>query len=359
MPLTAIPCLFMRGGTSRGPYVNRKDLPGDRDTLSKVLLAALGAGHPLCIDGIGGSETVTTKVAMLSPSEHAWAEVDFFFAQVGVGEPTVDYSPSCGNILAGVGPAAIEMGLVPALNGETAVKIRNVNTETLVEAMVQTPDRRVEYEGPTAIDGVPGTAAPITLNFMDIIGSKTGALFPTGQAREEIDGITVTCIDVAMPMVVARAADFGLTGYESKAELDENNDFFCRMEPTRCKAGERMGLGDVSSSVIPKFGLLSPPRVDGTVTSRYFMPKACHPSHAVTGAICIAACVVAPGTIADIADASPGGPLEVIRIEHPSGMIDVALDYRLEGGLQLEKAGVLRTARLLMRGEVMVPHELW
>ncbi|MEM7654085.1 MAG: PrpF domain-containing protein, partial [Pseudomonadota bacterium] len=210
MSQTAIPFLFMRGGTSRGPYMDRRALPEDREALSKVLVSLIGSGHPLNIDGIGGGAAVTTKVAMLSPSEDEWADVDYFFAQVSVEDQLVDFKPTCGNILVGVGPAALEMGLVAIQDGETEVRIRAVNTGAKVKATIRTPGGAVEYEGDAAIDGVPGTAAPIDLQFMETVGGITGALFPPGARTDEIDGIRVSCMDVAMPMVIARAEDFGL-----------------------------------------------------------------------------------------------------------------------------------------------------
>ncbi|ESR25524.1 4-oxalomesaconate tautomerase [Lutibaculum baratangense] len=357
---TAIPCLFMRGGTSRGPYMNRADLPEDEATLTEVLATIMGSGHPLEIDGVGGGAAVTSKLAMISPSEHEWADVDYFFAQVMIAERGVDYSPSCGNILSGVGPYAIETGLVPAQDGETTVKIRNTNTGALIEAVVKTPGGEVLYEGDAAIDGVPGTAAPIVLNFMDVIGSKTGKLFPTGNPRDLIDGIEVTCIDVAMPMAIARAEDFGLTGYETKQELDENKAFFERMEPIRRVAGAMMGLGDVSKKVVPKFGLLAKPRAGGAITSRYFVPETCHPSHAVTGAICVGSCVLSPGTVAEGLAAFEPGPTVPIKIEHPMGAIDVQFEGSFgTGDFELRKAGVIRTARKIWKGELYVPKSTW
>ena len=259
----------------------------------------IGAGHPLNIDGIGGGAAVTTKVAMLSHSDDDWAEVDYFFAQVGVEERLVDFRPTCGNILVGVGPAAIEMGLVAATGGATDVRIRAVNTGARVLAKVRTEGGAVVYDGDAAIDGVPGTAAPVELRFMDVVGGATGALFPTGARREAIDGIEVSCMDVAMPMAIARADAFGLTGYESAAELDGNRAFYDRMEPIRREAGRRMGLGDVSKSVTPKFGLLAPARDGGTAAARYFMPWNCHPSLAVTGSQCLGACLLCPGTVGE------------------------------------------------------------
>lgn len=358
MTQTAIPFLFMRGGTSRGPYLNRADLPEDPDTLAAVLIAIVGSGHPINIDGIGGGVAVTTKVAMLSQSGDPWADVDYFFAQVSVEDRLVDFKPTCGNILSGVGPAAIEMGLVPARDGATPVNIHAVNTGAKVAALVQTPGGQVSYAGDAAIAGVPGTAAPVALQFMETIGGVTGAFLPTGKLIDVIDGIEVTCMDVAMPMVIARAESFGLTGYETAAELDENAAFFARMEAVRLKAGERMGLGDVSKSVTPKFGLLAPARQGGTLTARYFMPWSCHPSMAVTGAQCLASCILTPGTIADVA--TPNTTPARVTLEHPSGTIDVDVAFEnTEAGFTVISAGLVRTARKLAAGEVFVPASVW
>ncbi|MFV0491991.1 MAG: 4-oxalomesaconate tautomerase [Pseudorhodobacter sp.] len=362
MPQTAIPYHFMRGGTSRGPYFRREDLPQDEATLSEVLMAAIGAGHPLNINGIGGGNAVTTKVAMLSPSKREDCDIDYFFAQVAVDKREVDYRPTCGNILVGVGPAAIEMGLVPARDGETTIKIHAVNTGAVVEAVIQTSGGTVSYDGDFEIAGVPGTAAPIRLGFMETVGSVTGALLPTGNIRDVIDGVEVTCMDVAMPVMIARAEDFGLTGYESQKELDENRAFYDRIEPIRLKAGKMMGLGDVSKSVTPKITLLAKPRNGGGVTARYFMPWACHPSMAVTGAQCIATCAIMPGTVADgLTDGLTDQSVPVtVGIEHPSGVFEVVVDYALEGGgITIRSAGVVRTARCLARGEVLIPDSIW
>ncbi|MGI9400111.1 MAG: 4-oxalomesaconate tautomerase [Rhizobiaceae bacterium] len=355
-----IPCILMRGGTSKGPYFNRADLPEDRDQLAKVLIAAVGAGHPLNIDGVGGGNAVTTKVAMLSRSEDEWADIDYFFAQVSVDQELVDFAPTCGNILAGVGPAALEMGLLPITGDTTNVNIHSVNTEAQVEAVVETPDGAVNYDGDASITGVPGTAAPVILNFMNVIGSKTGTLFPTGQSRQEIEGYEVTCIDVAMPMVIGRAEDFGITGYESREELEENKALFEKIEKVRLKAGELMGLGDVTKSVVPKFGLLAPAREGGTAAARYFMPWNTHPSYAVTGSICTGSCLLAPNTIAEgLVSISNTHPTPV-KIEHPSGFIDVVFDYKIgDDGFELNSAGLLRTARMMFSGDIFVPGSVW
>ncbi len=357
MSQTGIPYLFLRGGTSRGPYFRREDLPQDRDHLARVLIAAVGAGHPLNIDGIGGGNAVTTKVAMLSKSERDDCDVDYFFAQVAVEKEEVDFKPTCGNILCGVGPAALEMGLVPITGPETIVRIHAVNTGAVIEAVIQTPEGAVSYEGETAIAGVPGTAAPVRLAFMGTVGSVTGALFPTGNKVDVIDGVEVTCMDVAMPVMMARAEDFGLTATETAAELDANTAFFERAEAIRLKAGELMGLGDVSKSVTPKIAILAKPSQGGTIGSRYFMPWACHPSMAVTGGQCIAACAITPGTVADgLAQGVDGDAPLLVQVEHPAGLLDVLIDFDATPvGPQIKSAGLERTARLIARGEVMVP----
>ncbi len=356
----AIPYLFIRGGTSRGPYFRKADLPDDRATLSAVLTAVIGAGHPINIDGIGGGVAVTTKVAILSKSTDEWAEIDYFFAQVSVEDRQVDYKPTCGNMLSGVGPAALEMGLVEAAGEGTSIRIRAVNTGARIVAKVQTPQGQITYDGATAIDGVPGTAAPVELQFMDVVGGSTGALLPTGNLLDEIGGIQVTCMDVAMPMVIARAADFGLTGYESCAELDENRDFYERMEPIRIEAGRRMGLGDVHDSVTPKFGLLAPPHSGGAISARYFMPWRCHPSMAVTGSQCLASCALIPGTVAEgLALLPEGNPAHVV-IEHASGQLEVIVDYSIAASqFELRSAGLIRTARKLASGDVFIPAHIW
>ena len=354
-----IPYVFMRGGTSRGPYFNRADLPEDLDHLAEVLLAVIGSGHKLNIDGIGGGAAVTTKVAMLSRSTDEWADVDYFFAQVSVEDRLVDFKPTCGNILSGVGPAALEMGLVEPLGDVTEIKINAVNTGAQVVAKVQTPGGKLDYTGQAEIAGVPGTSAPVALNFMGVVGSSTGAFLPTGNLTDVIGGIEVTCMDVAMPLVIARASDFGLTGYESAEELDANRDFFARMEAIRIEAGAAMGMGDVSKSVTPKFGLLAPAKNGGTIATRYFMPWNTHPTMAVTGAQCLASCALTPGTVSDgLLDRPSTGPAEVI-LEHASGTIDVLVDFSNEDGFNLKSAGLVRTARKLADGHVYVPADVW
>jgi len=360
MTQTGIPFLFMRGGTSRGPYFKRDDLPADRTLLSKILISLIGSGNPLNIDGIGGGAAVTTKVAMLSKSNDDWADIDYFFAQVSVKERQVNYTPTCGNILSGVGPAALEMGLITLDGDEKTIKIRAINTKARIIAKVQTPHGQINYEGNRAIAGVPGTSAPIELQFMDVVGSVTGTFLPTGQLIDKIDAIPVTCMDIAMPMVIARAESFGLTGCESCRQLDTNRIFFDRMERIRIEAGRLMGLGEVSNSVIPKFGLIAPPVAGGTMSSRYFMPWKCHPAMAVTGAQCLASCLLTPGTVADgMIQLSHERPITVI-LEHTSGLLDIIIDYDIgPNGFKLNSAGLIRTARKLAEGKVFIPSSIW
>ena len=297
---------------------------------------------------------------MLSEGSDGWADVDYFFAQVSVDDGLVDFKPTCGNILSAVGPAALEMGLVSPQGDETEIRIQAVNTGAKIIAVVKTPDGQVEYEGTTSIDGVPGTAAPIALKFMEVVGSSTGAFLPTGNIRDIIQGIEVTCMDVTMPMVIVRASDFGLKGDESPDELDANRQLFDRIEAIRIEAGARMGMGDVSRSVTPKFGLLSPASNGGTFSARYFMPWKTHISMAVTGAQCLASCVLTPGTVADGLLEKPISSPASIEIEHPSGSIDVLIEYAMTGGeFRLESAGITRTARKIADGNLYIPSTVW
>jgi 2-methylaconitate cis-trans-isomerase PrpF len=263
-------------------------------------------------------------------------------------------------MLVGVGPFAIESGLVPAQQSETPVRIFNVNTQALVESIVQTPGGRVTYEGDAAIDGVPGTAAPVKLNFKSAVGAVTGKLLPTGRALDVIDGVDVSCVDMAMPMILMRAEQLGKTGHESAAELDADRDLYTRMEAIRRKAGEMMGMGDVSKLVVPKIGLLAKPRKGGTITSRYFVPYSCHKAHAVTGTVCVASACAIPGTVASRLVTLPPAPQGVITIEHPSGMIAIDLDVELDRDPPvIRRAALIRTARRIFDGHVHVPHQVW
>ncbi|WP_064707351.1 4-oxalomesaconate tautomerase [Rhizobium bangladeshense] len=346
--LMAIPCVLMRGGTSKGPFFLARDLPADADQRDKILLSIMGSGHPLQIDGIGGGNPVTSKVAIIGPASVADADIDYLFAQVRVDQQIVDTSPNCGNMLAAVGPFAIEAGLVPVRGETTLVRIHNVNTGKLIEAEVPTPNGSVSYLGEAAIDGVPGRAAPIALTFMDAAGARTGQLFPTGKPVDLIDGVAVTCIDCAMPMILIEAASIGATGFETAAELNADRELLERLEKLRIAAGVRMGLGNVRNQVTPKPVLISRPKTGGDISVRYFMPHQCHPSLATTGAVGIATACISQDTIASLLIGRQAPPV-VLSIEHPSGHLDVKL-YERDGRVV---AGILRTARRLFEGHVL------
>lgn len=345
--LMSIPCVLMRGGTSKGPFFLSSDLPSNNAERDAILLSIMGSGHPLQIDGIGGGNPVTSKVAIVGPSSIAGADVDYLFAQIRIDQQLVDTSPNCGNMLAAVGPFAIEAGLVTAAGPLTRVRIHNVNTGKLIEAEVPTPDGQVAYLGDAAIDGVPGLAAPIALTFMDAAGARTGKLFPTGNPRDTIDGIDVTCIDCAMPMVLVDAKAVGVSGYETAVELNSNDVLLKCLQRLRLEAGRLMGMGDVSNQVTPKPVLISKPRNGGQLNVRYFMPQECHPSLATTGAVGIATACISEGTVASRLIGKHKPPV-ILILEHPSGHLDVKLDAR-EGKVV---AGILRTARRLFEGHV-------
>lgn len=344
----AIPCLFMRGGTSRGPFFNAADLPTDRDRLSGILLDVMGRCGPPQPDGIGGTASVTNKVAILSVEDGV---VQYFFAQVVPEEDRVDYSPNCGNMLVAVGPAAIEMGLVAATEPETTVDIVNVNTGVRAQSLVQTPGGQVSYAGETTIGGVALPAAPILVSFVEPGGAKTAGLLPTGEAMEEINGCAVSLVDSAVPMMWARARDLGIA-LPNGQPLDQDAAFMERLETMRLEAGRRMGLGDCTGRVIPKVGIVAEPAAGGTIAARYFTPYSQHPTFAFTGAVCLASLCKLPGTVAAGLAADCDGE---VAIEHAAGQLVITI--ATEAGTnhpEVTKAGSVRTARLIMRGEVYV-----
>lgn len=355
-----IPCVLMRGGTSRGPFLLASDLPAETARRDAVLLAIMGSPDPLQLGGLGGGKSVTSKAAIVSRSTRPDADIDYLFAQVKVKEAAVDTRPNCGNMLAGVGPFAIEAGLVAARDPETMVRIFNVNTGTLVEAIVQTPGGAVRYEGATRIDGVADPAAPIKLTFLDAVGAMTGRLLPTGRLVDVIDGVEVSCVDMAMPVVIMPAEAFGKTGSETPEELESDRDLFARIASIRLQAGRMMGLGDVSRSVVPKPVLVSPARHGGSVTSRYFTPLTCHRSHAATGALAVAAAALMPGSVAHRYLSATGGAPGVVCVEHPAGRIE--MDLEIDGPPEIpeiRRASLLRTARRIFEGRVLVPESLF
>jgi 4-oxalomesaconate tautomerase len=359
---TAIPCAVMRGGTSKGLVFLAGDLPADTAARDAVLLAAMGSPDERQIDGMGGAHPLTSKVAVVSTSARADADVEYLFLQVWPDRAEVSDSQNCGNMLAAVGPFAIEQGLVPAVGPVTPVRIWMRNTQTLATAAVQTPDGRVRYDGPARIDGVPGTHAPIPIEFADVAGSSCGALLPTGSVTDVIEGTRVTCIDNGMPVVCLAAADFGLSGQETPAELEGNAALTKRVEAIRLAAGPLMNLGDVTSATVPKMSLLSPPAHGGAISTRTFIPHRVHEAIGVLGAVSVATACVLPGSVAHTiaAIAGQGGGATEVEVEHPTGFFTVTIEVTDSGGtVSVTRSALLRTARLLMRGEVLVPSSVW
>jgi 4-oxalomesaconate tautomerase len=358
---TPIACTLMRGGTSKGPFFLASDLPIDVKLRDRVLLAAMGSPDFRQIDGIGGAHPLTSKVAIVSPSSRRDVDVDYLFAQVALDRPLVDVTPTCGNMLAGVGPFAIERGLVMPQDPITPVKIYMANIDTVAIAHVPTPGGQVTYEGDASIAGVPGTSAAIRIDFLNTAGSVCGALLPTGHPRDEIDGIQATLIDNGMPVVVLRAADFGKTGYETPAELDGDRKFKTRLEEIRIVAGERMGLGDVRSKVVPKLTLIAPPRGGGHVATRTFIPHKCHEAIGVLGAVTVGTACVVAGSVASGIASVPEGATKRLSIEHPSGEFTVEFEMAVAGGGEprIVRPSLVRTARALFRGEVLIPASVW
>jgi 4-oxalomesaconate tautomerase len=359
--LRAIPATLMRGGTSKGLYFNLRDLPGDRGVRDRVLLAAMGSPDIRQIDGVGGAHPLTSKVAVISPATRADADVDYLFLQVVVDKAEVSESQNCGNILAGVGPWAIENGLVPVAGPTTPVRIHMVNTASIAVAHVPTPNGAVEYEGDARIDGVPGTAAGISIDFLDVAGSSCGALFPTGNVSDRVDGIEVTCIDNGMPVVLLDAEDFGISGAESPQALEANAALKARVEKIRLGLGPRMNLGDVAKKTVPKMSLISPARQGGYLNTRTFIPHRVHEAIGVLGAVSVATACTVPGTVAArIAGRAPAAGMRRLEIEHPTGFFTVEMDVTLGSGeVRVNRSALLRTARRLMRGEVFVPSAAW
>jgi 4-oxalomesaconate tautomerase len=359
---TAISCAVMRGGTSKGLMFLAGHLPGDRATRDAVLLAAMGSPDERQIDGMGGSHPLTSKVAVVSVSPRGDADVEYLFLQVWPDRAEVSDRQNCGNMLAAVGPFAIEQGLVAAGEEVTPVRIWMSNTQTLATALVQTPGGCVRYDGPARIDGVPGAHAPIPIEFADLAGSSCGALLPTGNVTDVVQGTRVTCIDNGMPVVCIAASDLGLSGPESPAELEGNADLTRRIEGIRLAAGPLMNLGDVTDTTVPKMSLLSPPARGGTVSTRTFIPHRVHEAIGVLGAVSVATACVLPGSvahaIADVPDKTEG--LIEIEVEHPTGFFTVTIGVQAaDGTVAVTKSALLRTARLLMRGEVFVPSSVW
>ncbi|MDE0146842.1 MAG: 4-oxalomesaconate tautomerase [Rhodospirillaceae bacterium] len=347
---SGVRCLWMRGGTSKGGYFLAEDLPADPAARDAFLRRVMGSPDPRQIDGMGGADPLTSKVAVVSPSVRAGVDVDYLFLQVSVDAPLVSDAQTCGNILAGVGPFAIERGLAPARDGETPVTIHLVNTGQTATATVQTPGGAVRYTGDARIDGVPGAAAPVPLQFRDTAGATCGALLPTGRPVDRIDGIEVTLIDNGMPCVVLRAADAGIAGTESREVLDADADLKIRLERLRLACGPLMNLGNVVAKTVPKMTMVSAPQQGGAINTRTFIPHRCHATIGVLGAVSVAtACLLPESPAAALAALPPGNP-KTLEIEHPSGQTSVIAALADDGSVAA--AAILRTANKLMDGTV-------
>jgi len=342
------PCMWMRGGTSKGGYFLASDLPEDRKARDAFLLRVMGSPDKRQIDGMGGADPLTSKVAVVQKSARPGIDVDYLFLQVFVDQAIVTGGQNCGNILAGVGPFALERGLVKASDRNTDVRIYMENTGQVAVATVATPGCKVTYTGAARIDGVPGTAAPVPILFEDTAGSSCGALLPTGKSVDAINGIEVTMIDNGMPCVVMRASDLGISGQETPASLEANQPLRAKLEAIRLQAGLRMNLGDVSEKSVPKMTMVSPPKQGGAIATRTFIPHRCHAAIGVLGAVSVATACLLPGSpaaeIADIKD----GVKKTMPIEHPTGEMTIVATLDAQGNV--ERTAILRTARKLFDG---------
>ncbi len=355
-----IRCMWMRGGTSKGAYFVDSDLPADPGGRDDLLVRIMGSPDPRQIDGLGGAHPLTSKVAIVGLSSDSNADVDFLFAQIGLDKALVDTTPNCGNILAGVGPFAIERGLVRSSHPVTRVRVNTLNTGTRAELWVSTPGGEVCYSGDEHIDGVPGTGAAIPINFLDAEGSVCGSLLPTGHEADVVCGVEVTCIDHGMPVVILRASDMGFSGSESCSQIESAIEILERVEKIRLEAARLMGMGDVSDAVVPKVVLISAPENEGVILTRSLIPKRCHASIGVFAAVSVATACVLPGTAVHKLAKLPPGNIKRIDIEHPSGVFEVRLEV---GGSDenpiVERAGIVRTARLIMDGYAYPRDPVW
>jgi 4-oxalomesaconate tautomerase len=352
---------LIRGGTSKGLYFLADDLPWDVPTRDRVLLAAMGSPDVREIDGVGGGHPLTSKVAIVRSSRRRDADVDYLFLQVWPDRAEVSDNQNCGNLLAGVGPFAIEQGLVIPTGDVTAVRIWMENTESLAVAHVQTPNAEVRYDGDARIDGVPGFAAPIPIDFLDIAGSTCGSLLPTGRVVDIVNGVPITCIDNGMPVACLLASDVGLTGYESPEAIEANTDVCARVEALRLRAGELMNLGDVRTKTVPKMSLLAKAEQGGLLTTRTFIPTRVHEAIGVFGAVSVATACLLPGSVANqLCGLVATSGETTLQVEHPTGYFDITMNLEVSGDdVQVTSAALLRTARLLMKGVVYVPSTVW
>jgi 4-oxalomesaconate tautomerase len=354
----SIPCLFMRGGTSRGPFFMESDLPAGVAERDAVLLAVMGSPDARQIDGLGGADPLTSKVGIVRRGTQPGVDLEFLFAQVSIKESRVDTTPNCGNMLAAVAPFGLETGLVAAAGEVTRLRVLTRNTGTLSDIEVRTPGGAVEYAGTARIDGVPGTAAPINISFLDTAGSVCGSLMPTGRLVDRFDGVEATCIDNGMPVVVMGAEALGVTGYETRDQLNADVQLKKRIESIRLQAGPAMNLGDVAKLVVPKMCLVAKPAAGGQICTRTFIPHDCHAAVGVLGAVTVATAAVLPGSVANRYALVPAGSPKSISVEHPSGEFSVVLTMNPQNPSEVLQAALLRTARFLMRGEVFIPQAI-
>ncbi|MBP6006640.1 MAG: 4-oxalomesaconate tautomerase [Rhodoferax sp.] len=364
----AIPCYFMRGGTSRGPFFLASDLPADVPTRDAVLLSVMGSPDRRQIDGLGGANPLTSKVGIVSASQTPGVDVDFLFAQLQPDKDTVDTTPNCGNMLAAVVPFAIERGLIAVQGETTTARVLTLNTDMQCDVTVQTAGGQVNYTGEARIDGVPGHAAPVTINFLDTAGSVCSSLLPTGHVRDHItvtgegfDAFTldVTCIDNGMPLVIFKATDVGRTGYEGVDQLNADDDLKRRIEALRLQISLRMGLGDVAKKNYPKMTMIAAPAAGGSISTRSFIPHVCHDAIGVLAAVTVGTACVLKGSVCDGVAVMSQGNNPTVSVEHPSGEFSLALGLDPKDSQRVTQAALLRTARLIMRGEVMVPARVW
>jgi 4-oxalomesaconate tautomerase len=364
--LVPVPCILMRGGTSRGPFFLETDLPTDPALRDRVLLAAMGSPDKRQIDGLGGAHPLTSKVGIVRRSKTPGVDLDFLFAQLQPDRDTVDTSPNCGNMLAAVLPFALERGLLPIRDGTTTARVLTLNTDMQCDVTVQTPGGKLTYIGDARIDGVPGTAAPITINFLDTAGSVCPSLLPTGRVLDRIDvageepfSIDATLIDNGMPLVLVRAADLDTTGYEGVNELNANEVLKAKLEALRLTVGPLMGLGDVTTKSYPKMCLVAAPRDGGSVATRCFIPHVCHEAIGVLAAVTVATACVLEGSVTKGIASVPAGLVKTVSVEHPTGEFSVELELDKDNPQQVNRAALLRTARPIMRGEVLVSQDIW
>lgn len=356
--MNSIPCVLMRGGSSKGLFFRAESLPAEPAARDRLLLAAMGSPDVRQIDGMGGGNDLSSKVVIVAPSRREGVDVEYLFAQVSVARDLVDVLPNSGNMLAGVAPFALEHGMVTASSPTTRVRILNINSGKLVDAVVQTPGGKVSYSGSYQLDGVPGMSAPIALNFIDPAGTRTGHLLPTGNAQDRIDGLPVTCIDFAIPIVFVKAESLGKSGHESKQELDDDADFLQRLEHIRTAAAALMGLDPAPDRGVPKIAVIAAPRHGGSIASRYFVPSSCHPVHAATGALALAAACHTPDTVAEELAELDEHHANTIVIEHPSGTMSCQVGLSADpvtGRPRISSGSLLTSARPLLSGEVFVP----